>query len=649
VMLATVLGGIALGGIVAARLYAMNVIVHRGIRTLAGGSALLIAAGYAIFPVIQSKYLVEFGASGFQTGFVLTAAILMLPVSILSGIIFIALGRGLQEAVGDSVRATAWITLSNTVGAMFGSLMTGFLLLPIFGIEPSLFVMIALYGLTALLVPQTVFRPVRATAIVISVFLLSVIFFPFGLMRQAFLGDMLSERFPGTSTVAAREGLTETAVYLEYNRLGQPFFHRLITNSYSMSTTNEQSKRYMKLFAYLPLALHEEPKNVLLISYGIGNTAKALTDTRGLESIDIVDISSDILELSDIVFPDAGEHPLNDERVTVHIEDGRFFLQVTNRQFDLITAEPPPPTIAGVVNLYTQEYFELIRDRLAPGGISSYWLPGHSLEEDAAKAIIKAFCNVFDDCSLWSGAGLNWILLGSRGARGPVDLQSFTRQWQDARVADELRAIGVEKPQQLGALFMAGARELSRVTANAAPVVDAFPYRILLPYSGSREVPPLYAWLVDTDRAAKSFASSEFVRKLWPPELIEESIPYFAWQRFVNQRYAPGLVRLPPHSLRTLERVLVDTDLESLPLWMLGSSYFEQRLLANVAANPEHATAYEWGQARRAIAERRYTQALQYLESLRSKTDPAESAGLESLYRLAASLLARQEAEVSHN
>ena len=105
---------------------------------------------------------------------------------------------------------------------------------------------------------------------------------------------------------------------------------------------------------------------------GIGNTASALTDSNSLESIDVVDISSDIMELSKVVYNGPAAFPLHDERVKVHVEDGRFFLQTTAKKFDLITGEPPPPTIAGVVNLYTQEHFELIHARLNSGGFASY-------------------------------------------------------------------------------------------------------------------------------------------------------------------------------------------------------------------------------------------------------------------------------------
>src|SRR4029453_1167983 len=99
---------------------------------------------------------------------------------------------------------------------------------------------------------------------------------------------------------------------------------------------------YMKLYVYWPIAVHPNPKRSLLIAYGIGNTAKAMTDSRSLDTIDVVDISRDTLEMSRLVYPDKADNPLEDRRVRVHVEDGRYFLQTTAERFDLITAEPPP-------------------------------------------------------------------------------------------------------------------------------------------------------------------------------------------------------------------------------------------------------------------------------------------------------------------
>ena len=64
---------------------------------------------------------------------------------------------------------------------------------------------------------------------------------------------------------------------------------------------------------------------------------------------------------------------------------------MSEERFDIITGEPPPPKSAGVVDLYTREHFELLRDRLADGGIVTWLLPVHNLLESDAKAIVRAF------------------------------------------------------------------------------------------------------------------------------------------------------------------------------------------------------------------------------------------------------------------
>ena len=90
----------------------------------------------------------------------------------------------------------------------------------------------------------------------------------------------------------------------------------------------------------------------------------------------------------------------------MHIEDGRYFLQTTDRQFDLITGEPPPPGIAGVENLYSREYFQLIHDRLADGGIVTCWLPLADVERRQRQgdpACRSATCSTTARCGTGRG------------------------------------------------------------------------------------------------------------------------------------------------------------------------------------------------------------------------------------------------------
>jgi len=156
-------------------------------------------------------------------------------------------------------------------------------------------------------------------------------------------------------------------------------------------------------------------------------TAKALTDTKSLKNIEVVDISRDIIMESSVIFPDPEENPIHDPRVRVHIEDGRFFLLTRQRTFDLITAEPPPLNMSGIVRSQTpREYFQFDPLTAYPeGGIVTYWLPVYQLRVSETKSIIKGFCNVFKESSLWAGSGLEWMLVGIKNPGKPVSEKDF--------------------------------------------------------------------------------------------------------------------------------------------------------------------------------------------------------------------------------
>ena len=155
--------------------------------------------------------------------------------------------------------------------------------------------------------------------------------FPRGAMLARHLptsrARFLDER---TRVVALHEGVNQTTTLLRSEWGGEPVSHRLVTNGHSMSGTDLADRRYMKLFVNWAVAVNPRIRRALLISYGLGSTAKALTDTRALTAIDVVDISPEILDLATVMFPTADD-PLRDPRVTVHVEDGRFFLQTSAR------------------------------------------------------------------------------------------------------------------------------------------------------------------------------------------------------------------------------------------------------------------------------------------------------------------------------
>jgi len=418
----------------------------------------------------------------------------------------------------------------------------------------------------------------------------------------------------------------QTIIYLRGELDGEPTHHRLITDGYSMSSTREASRRYMRLFAYLPLALHPDAKRTLLISYGVGETAKALVETPTLEHIDVVDTSREILESSGIVHGGPGEDPLLDPRVRVHVEDGRYFLASRTGGYDLITGEPPPPKIAGVVNLYTREYFQLIRDRLNEGGISSYWLPAHNLTEADAKAIVRAWCDVFDDCALWSGIHLDWILTGSKNRARAPSAEAFTRQWRAPVAGANLRRIGVDEPALLGTLFMAGPTWLKRTTADVEPLVDDHPKRIrdALP---PPDIARSYAHWMDSERARERFRDSDYVRRTWPARLRERALQRFDYQRMLLDTFrAEGSDDL----VADLHRVLSRTSYRFLALRLLGHDGDTVRAVRRLVDRGRPEDPYRVQLAVEALVDRDFPRAVAHVE--RAIAADPENTGLLVLH-----------------
>ncbi len=572
-MLAVVLAGIALGGLGAAaalRRWPRSSCAAPLVALLAG---VTLVAGYATLPrvmgLLGQRYLTELHEIAWP------ALHLMLPTCALSGALFTLLGQALRAGVGDEARAAGLLTLANTLGALAGALVGGFVLLPALGVEASLFVVACSYGLVALTAAWSARAgappgPRERAALLAgaAAYACVVAAFPFGLMTRSYLGPALDRwRQPGWEVIARREGASETVVYLRRSLWGRPVEHRLFTNGYSMSGTGPTAARYMRLFAYWASALHPQPRRALLISFGVGTTAEALTHDARLQSIDVVDVSRDILRLGRLVFP-GRRYPLDDPRVRVHVEDGRFFLLTSRETFDIITAEPPPPKNAGIVNLYSREHFALMRARLAPGGLATYWLPVWQLTLADGQAVTRAFCEAFDDCSLWSGFGPEWILAGTRDAP-PAGPAGFDAVWGQPAAAAALESIGLPRPEQLGTTFLADASQVRAWLGDSLPVDDDHPQR--LSPGLVRVLDRGYTAFAEPEAARRRFEQSAWIARMWPAELRAATLARFAREGAV-QRWTWAMHAGQLASLAEVHALLGDAATRVPALWALASN-----------------------------------------------------------------------------
>jgi hypothetical protein len=253
----------------------------------------------------------------------------------------------------------------------------------------------------------------------------------------------------------------------------------------------------------------------------------------------------------------------------------------------LITGEPPPPRTPGAVNIYTREYFHLIHDHLAEGGMTTYWLPvGRPAPGTDVNTIVRAFCDVFDDCSMWNATPFDLMLLGTRRARGPVSMAEFERAWATPVLEAHLREVGFEQPQQVGATFIGDSVFLRELTLASPALTDDYPQRLRpIPgrlslsdprYGVDPAVAGLYQSVLDPDRTRRRFATSAFVRRMFPPALIGDTLPFFDQQRIINRVLLEG--GKPLRLIEDLDSVLTRTSLRTLPLWILGSDDVKQRI-----------------------------------------------------------------------
>src|SRR4029077_2762659 len=315
------------------------------------------------------------------------------------------------------------------------------------------------------------------------------------------------------------EGTSDTLQLLRRDLFGEPYYYRLLTNAFSMSATNPRNQRYMRLFAYLPLAFRPESEDVLLICYGCGVTADAFLRGLHVKRMDVVEISKEVLQLADFYSGINYSNPLRDARVTTFIQDGRFFLQASPRQYDIISGEPPPPKVAGAVNLYTEEFFSLMNSRLKQGGIATFWLPINQLKVEETKAILRAFHNVFPNASLWASGDQEWIMMGIKGPGRKVKVEEFRQVWSDPNTGGGLRGIGVEVPQQLGALFLMDGEEIDRITQGVAPLTDNYPKRLSdAPWEEKANL-EFAATYMEPASVTERFLRSPLINRIWPDAL----------------------------------------------------------------------------------------------------------------------------------
>jgi len=603
VMLAIVLAGIGLGGLLAGAIQGFNRrrtgdarASHKDATTVRSGSLsvlLLLAAiatllSYLFFPgeIVKTPAGAFSLASWHQIA--LLSIALMFPVAFFSGILFPSIAASVQGTVGDRMNSTGVTTLFNTTGAAIGPLFASFVLLPGIGFQWSLVLCAVVYALLSVLVSErsswSIRRPIGLIIIALcAAVILLLAIFPYDRAESHFAHASrpyeIDEHGNVLRHVVKRiEGTSDTYQLLRRDFFGEPYYYRLLTNGFSMSATNPRNQRYMRLFAYLPLALRPEAKDVLLICYGCGVTADALLHGPNVKRLDIVDISKEVFHLADFYSGINYSNPLRDPRGRAIVQDGRFFLQASPQQYDIITGEPPPPKVAGSVNLYTEESFSLMKSRLKEGGVATFWLPINQLKVEESKAILRAFHNAFPNALVWASADQQWIMMGIKGLGRSVSEEEVRRLWSEPATGQDLRRIGVEVPQQLGALFLMDGEEIDRITRDVAPLTDNYPKRLTDEPWNEEANFRFAATYMDASSAEYRFLWSPLINRIWPETLSRSLKSFFAIR---ESRYLSE--KIGSNKLAELDLYLRGSRLRTPVLEVLGSDGLRLEIAERIA------------------------------------------------------------------
>lgn len=449
-MLAVFLLGIVLGSLAVIPVISRTVNLRTALIYLQMGIGLyVIGSLYTINHLLSppwNSYNLTDPATVFFRYFIDSAGLMLVP-TLFFGMSFPILIKIISCGPENVGQATGQIYASNTLGAILGSLMMGFLILPGLGSQRSLMLMATLNLLLAVYLfwSGSYFRlPVRKglTVVLAGLVLYFNLAIPKELLDQFFMRDSAG-KLNLSKLIYFEEGLTDTvAVFKDNYGALDPNAKRLITNGISMSASNIIASRYMKLLAHVPILLRDAPEQVLVVCFGTGQTTGAAAIHPRVRSVDGLELSPSVIRAGKI-FATENRNVLNNPKVNIIIQDGRNHLLTTRKKYDIITSEPPPPRTAFTVNLYTREYYELEKEHLKPGGIVAQWIPLHSQGDKEVAMHFRTFLSVFPHALAWMSVANEILIIGSDRPI-TIDFDKLKKRLEEPLVRKALATIEIQ-------------------------------------------------------------------------------------------------------------------------------------------------------------------------------------------------------------
>lgn len=364
----------------------------------------------------------------------------------------------------------------NTVASIFGSIAAGFWLIPEFGTDVLLTVM-AFIILFAPLLFVTGYKhfmsklavPVVALLVMGSSWTLPNIDYKQLIYSVQYDNDAKNGKSPkflflkeGKAGVISAVTFDGTTVKLQNNGLNESFIDIKDKNNVLLVET---------LLGLVPYFLHDNPKSAFVVGFGGGITTGALTRTQKLEKIKVVELEPAVVEAGRAI---AGGKlaALKDPRVSLEFNDARNTLLIENQSYDIIAAQPSHPWVARASNVFTQDFFQLVRRRLNKGGIYGQWVNLFNMDATTLRSIIKAFYNVFPYGMSFANLDSGDLLLFGSDHNLIFNLDVIAKRMAEPKVREVLEAKNINVPDDLFWYFALSRQEAVNAAGDIVPNTD---------------------------------------------------------------------------------------------------------------------------------------------------------------------------------
>jgi spermidine synthase len=485
-MLAVFLSGLALGSFLVSRFVKnMNgAILKLGIIEALIGvaviiSTVLITDMYGIMHNLEHHFSTNSFWGSFVFLFTIAATIMAAP-ALLMGMAFpLALKVSLAGKTNIGTRV-GLVYGANTIGSVFGSLLAGFVALPLIGAMKSIVIAGGIFLLIAAVLIMTA-REYRKTAVNAGAILLAaaslVLMFTYAPDFKDALSRGLNE---GEQLIYFKETVTGDVEVTESRSADYGRILRIDGRQVACDgQTDVASHKYP---AHLMVFLNNHPKTALLIAFGAGGTAGSILRYDELQRLDVVEICGGVIEPARRYFSNMNNGALDDPRLHLIIQDGKNFVRLTDKTYDIIYSGPiHPQSNQGSAALYTKDFFEDCRKRLTPGGIHCVWLPMHIPPEDF-KVIVKTFQQVYPHSSMWlttctPNTIMHTHLIGSNEPLA-IDYRRINEELRKGEVnADQLDYVTLSNGFDFIGHCAMGEKKLREFTADISRInTDNLPY-----------------------------------------------------------------------------------------------------------------------------------------------------------------------------